>query len=224
VAPPAKAEPPTVTPAEAEAPPMTPADAELPALSPDAELPALSPAEPDLRPTQENADLAEPAPAAPEEPRSQLALATVSPPTLREAMQSLLELRATATPEVSHQVYAARTEEAKGPVERYLADTTDTRASIKAAVASAMRFYSVASAAWKVFDSKGDLVLVGRDPAIVQCPQLQRAIARDAARWKFKADDPGFAGLMAGSEGIADLWACASDKIVEAEILITDRR
>ncbi|PYN06403.1 MAG: hypothetical protein DME06_18515, partial [Candidatus Rokuibacteriota bacterium] len=84
---------------------------------------------------------------------------------------------------------------------------------MKKALTTAMRLYAFAASAWSVYADKGDFAGVGRDPAIAECPQLQRSIDRDAAQWKFKADDPAFVGLIAGSEGLPDLWACASDRL-----------
>jgi hypothetical protein len=153
-------------------------------------------------------------------PRPEPDLATLAPPTLREAMQAVLELRASTATGPSREDYAARTEAARARVERYVGDTSDRRAGVKQALASAMRFYTTAAAAWGAFDAKGDLAAIGHDPAIAACPHLRQTIEHDAAQWKFDAGDPAFIGLMAGTEGVEDLWACASDKLDEAQDLL----
>ncbi len=147
-------------------------------------------------------------------------LATLAPPTLREAMQAVLELRASTAANPSLEDYAARTQEARTRVDRYVGDASDRRAAVKQALTSAMRFYAAAASAWSTFDSKRDFAAVGREPALAACPHLRQTIEHDAAQWKFNAADPAFVGLMAGTEGIEDLWACASDKLNEAQALL----
>jgi hypothetical protein len=189
--------------------------------------PAPPPPAPESKPAPETeAKPAEPAPTAAIQtprpappPRPALDLASVSPATLREAIQALSDLRAAAVDDISRADYAARADEAKPRVERYLSDR-DGRAEVKEAIASAMRLYSFAATAWSVYSMRGDFATVGRDPALAECPRLQKAIAEDAARWQFDAKNPGFAGMLAGSEGLPDLWACAADRLAEAEQLI----
>ena len=194
----------------AAAVPPTPADsAPAPAESPTARREPAPPAEPG--PTPPAARAAETAPPAPS--GSTIVLARLSPSTLRDAMQALLDLRAAAVPGASPEEYKARVVQATPLVDRYRADDGDPRADVKKALTTAMRLYAFAASAWRVYADKGDFAGVGRDPAIAECPQLQRSIDRDAAQWKFKADDPAFVGLIAGSEGLPDLWACASDRL-----------
>ncbi len=135
-------------------------------------------------------------------------------------MRALFDLRAVAVPGGSPEEYKARVAQATPVVDRYRADDGDPRADLKKALTTAMRLYAFAASAWSVYAEKGDLAGVGRDPAIAECPQLQRSIDRDAADWKFKADDPAFVGLIAGSEGLPDLWACASDRLDAAAKLL----
>ena len=122
--------------------------------------------------------------------------------------------------ELGERVGQFRVGDATARVDRYLKDPEDSRAGIKRALASAMRFFSFAATAWSNFDARGDFGAVGRASAIGECPRLREAIERDAARWEFGANDPAFAGLIAGSEGLHDLWACAADKVDEAERLV----
>jgi hypothetical protein len=193
----------------AAAPPPPADPAPTPAESPTA--PGEPAAPPEPGPTPPAAKAAEATPPAPS--GSTIVLARLSPSTLRDAIQALLDLRAVAVPGTSPAEYKARVVQATPIVDRYRADDGDPRADLKRALTTAMRLYAFAAAAWSVYAEKGDLAGVGRDPAIAECPQLQRSIARDAADWKFKADNPAFAGLIAGSEGLPDLWACASDRL-----------
>jgi hypothetical protein len=163
---------------------------------------------------------AEPPPSPPE---IALDLDALKPSTLREAMRKLSELRAATTDGVDHDRYRALMDEVNASVDRYLKDAADDRAQVKQSLAAATRLYAFAGMAWRVFDTKGDLSTVGRAPTISESPQLRQAIERDAARWKFRADDPAFAGLIAGSEGLRDLWSCAADRINEAARLIAKR-
>lgn len=183
---------------------------------------AIVPAEPTPAPSEAKpAETTPPVPPAP--PRPTIVIAKLSPSTLRDALQALFDLRAAAVPGIGSDDYAARVAQAKPPVDRYLGDGGDAQAAVKSALTTAMRLYSFAASAWSVYVDKGDFASVGRDPAIAECPRLQHAIERDAADWKFKADDPAFAGLIAGSEGLPDLWACASDRLVAAEKLLAEQ-
>ena len=139
-------------------------------------------------------------------------------------MQALTDLRAFVGDGVSDSDYAARAGEASRHVDRYLADPEDGRTEVKKALASATRLYSFAASASSVYAAKGDFAVVGRDPAIAECPRLRRAIEQAAVRWGFRAGDPAFAGLIAGTEGLKDLWACAADKLGEAETLIAEQK
>ncbi len=159
----------------------------------------------------------------PRPPEIALDLDALKPSTLREAMRKLSEVRAATTDGVGHDRYRALLVEVNASVDRYLKDATDDRAQLKQSLAAATRLYTFAGMAWSVFDTKGDLSTVGQAPTISECPQLRQAIERDAARWRFKADDPAFAGLIAGSEGLRDLWSCAADRINEAARLIAKR-
>ena len=194
----------------AAAAPPTPADAApTPAESPTARREPAGPAEPG--PTPPAAKTAETTPPAPS--GSSIVLARLSPSTLRDAMQALFDLRAVAVPGTSAEEYKARVVQATPLVDRYLADDHAPRPDLKKVLRTAMRLYAFAASASSVYAAKGDFAGVGRDPAIAECPRLQRSIDRDAADWKFKADDPAFAGMIAGSEGLPDLWACASDRL-----------
>jgi hypothetical protein len=201
----------------AAAAPPTRADATpTPAESPTARREPAAPAEPGpTPPAAKTAETTPPAPAG-----SSIVLARLSPSTLRDAMRALFDLRAVAVPGASPEEYKARVVQTTPVVDRYRADDGDPRADLKKTLTTAMRLYAFAASAWSVYAEKGDLAGVGRDPAIAECPQLQRSIDRDAADWKFKADDPAFVGLIAGSEGLPDLWACASDRLDAVEKLL----
>ncbi|MBI3628498.1 MAG: hypothetical protein HY217_02755 [Candidatus Rokubacteria bacterium] len=207
------------------APARSPAARSVPpaAPKPEAKPAAAAPTEPDsaaapAEPARIEARAVEPPRPAPP-PRPALEIARVSPVSLREAMQALLDLRAAAVEGVSHADYATRTDDAKPRVLAYLSEA-EGRADIKQAIESAMRLYSFAATAWSVYATRGDFAVVGRDPILGECPRLVKAIEEDAARWHFDAKNPGFAGMIAGSEGVPDLWACAANKLGEAEQLV----
>lgn len=207
---------PARSPAARSAPPAAPKPEAKPAAAAPATEPesAAAPAEP----ARIEARAVEPPRPAPP-PRPALEIARVSPVSLREAMQALLDLRAAAVEGVSHADYATRTDDAKPRVLAYLSEA-EGRADIKQAIESAIRLYSFAATAWSVYATRGDFAVVGRDPILGECPRLVKAIEEDAARWHFDAKNPGFAGMIAGSEGVPDLWACAADKLGEAEQLV----
>lgn len=188
--------------------------AEVPPKEPEPESTAALPVEPPPPPTSTRR-ARNPAP-----PRPEPDLAAVSPETLRDALRAIFELRGSALPSAPLADYFARAQEAQAAVERYAADASDGRPQLKAALTAAVRFYSFAASAWRTFDAQGDFAAVGRDPLITTCPHLRQTIEHDAAQWQFNAADPAFIGLMAGSEGIEDLWACASDKVNEAQDLL----
>jgi hypothetical protein len=192
----------------AAAGPPTPAEAApTPAESPAQREPA-APAEPGPPPPAAKA-----AESTPPAPSGSIVMARLSPSTFREAMQALFDLRAVAVPGASPEDYKARVVEATPVVDRYLADDRAPRRDLKKVLGTTMRLYAFAASAWSVYAEKGDFARVGRDPAIAECPRLQRSIDRDATDLKFRADDPAFVGMIAGSEGLPDVWACAADRL-----------
>ena len=190
--------------------PPTPADtAPAPAESPTTPRePAAAPEPGPATPPAKTAETTPPAPLG-----ARIVLARLSPSTLRDAMQALFDLRAVAVPGASPEEYKARVVQATPVVDRYLADDRAPRRDLKKVLGTAMQLYAFAGSAWSVYAEKGDFAGVGRDPTIAECPRLQRSIERDAADLKFKADDPAFAGMIAGSEGLPDVWACAADRL-----------
>lgn len=213
------------SPKRGEAPraaPGSPAPSAAPEPSPPAHAAEPAPAPAETRAPEAQPETTPPeaqAPAAPSPPPP-LDVAKLSPDTLRDALRALLDLQALAAEGVDQSDYAARVEAARARVARYASDPGDRRAEVKQALSDAVRLYAFAAAAGSAYAARGDLAAIGRDPTIDECPRLRQAIGREAAQLGFKADNPAFGGLIAGSEGMRDLWACAADRIARAEELI----
>lgn len=149
-------------------------------------------------------------PSAPAPPR-----ATFSP-QLEEALTALRRLQTATAGAVTQTDYARLVGEIKERVEPLLGGAPEA-SDLKSPATAALRYHVFAAEAWGVYDRKGDLATVGRDPVVAECDRLREAITRDAMRFRFNPADPAFAGLMAGSEGLPALWACAAGKLAEVE-------
>lgn len=139
------------------------------------------------------------------------------PAGVATAVTALGRLQAVTTRPVAPGDYAALVEEVRREVERSLGDAPADHADTRRAIGTAIRYHAFAALAGTVYDAKGDLASVGRDPLIAECRQLAELVAGEAARLGLNPIDPVVVGLIAASEGPPALRACASEKITEAE-------
>lgn len=150
-----------------------------------------------------------PAPAPPPPPALPVAIAT--------ALTAVGRLQAATTNPITSGAYAALVDEVRREVERSLGDPGSEQPDVRNAIGSAIRYHAFAAFAGVVYEARGDLASVGRDPVIAECRALAELIGREAERLKFNPADPVVVGLIAASEGASALRACASEKLTEAE-------
>lgn len=144
-----------------------------------------------------------------------------------EAMNALKGLQSVTRGGITYTEYAPQVKAAKSLVDRYLREPPEqgSRAA-RAAIAEAMQYYVLASAAWNARVARGDYAIAGADPVIEKCPELKRVVDEAYAE---RAKTPAYlkstptSALTAYDDGRAVaanlpiVWACASDKIAEAE-------
>jgi hypothetical protein len=136
---------------------------------------------------------------------------------LETAFFAFRRLQAATARSLGREEYEALIAETRERVDRYLTAPVAEDPDIRQALDTALRYHLFAAAAWARYDARDDLRPLGTDPVIAQCRDLRELIARDAARWQFNPLDPGFAGLIAASEGRGALWACAAEAVARAE-------
>jgi len=139
------------------------------------------------------------------------------PAALATALTALGRLQAATTRPLGSSDYAALVDEVRGEVERSLGDPASHQPEVRTAIGSAIRYHAFAAFAGAVYEARGDLASVGRDPVIAECPALAELTRREAGRLGFDPKDPVVVGLIAASEGASALRACASEKLTEAE-------
>ena len=157
--------------------------------------------------------------------------ASAQPPA-QDALDALRGLRSVTHAGVNYRDYSSRSLDAKVKVDRYI-QSGDTSAS-KAPIGDAMHFYMMAASAWNakiIRDVKSQFAgykAVGADQRVLECPAMKlflekmRATLTSGPRVRggemTRAEEDGFAIAYAG---LPVLWSCASDKIAEAEKLLT---
>lgn len=172
-----------------------------------------------VAPSASTAPLPEPAPS----PAPSIASTPIAPPSPRPlspqvaaALAVLDKLQAATEQTPAPGDYAARVEQVRREVEDALAAAPD-EADVRRAIVAAVHYHEFAAFAGAVYEERGDLALIGRDPVIVECRALSEQISRDATRLRMNPTDPSVAGLFAATEGAPPLRACAGEKIAEAE-------
>jgi len=131
-----------------------------------------------------------------------------------EALRALKGLQSVTAAKVDYQTYAPRVLDAKGHVERFLQRSRDGEPEVRKLLAEAIAFHDLASSAWsaKIVDRLESYEAAGDDALLERCPRV--------AIGSLLRLSPLGRGLALSFGGIPGLWACASDRIVEAERLL----
>ena len=145
-----------------------------------------------------------------------------------KAITALEALRSVAQPAVAYGDYALHVKDAQIAVDQYVQKSEEGPA-IRGAIADSMHFYALAGSAWNASRSRGNYADVGSDRALARCGPAQRVIAEskrtNTALWRSKGPGEAAAtGMVIGNGGLPALWACASDKLAEAEKLQTGEK
>jgi hypothetical protein len=138
-----------------------------------------------------------------------------------EALKTLQS--ATKSPE-AFKGYQPRLADAKAAVDRYLKAADPKEAPAREAIEAAFQFHALAASALKPHMTDSEFAAVGQDPALEQCPQFNQVLAnlQKMNPKAFSTGDPARSrGIMVSMLGLGAVWACASDKVAEAERLLS---
>jgi hypothetical protein len=150
--------------------------------------------------------------------------AVTSPqPSLRgDALRALKGLQSATAGGVIYRDYASRVTDAKIIVDRYLQDDKSDNDSVKAAIAGAMNYYTIATRAWSASFPGANSEALMPDPAIHECVTAMKEIERrrkDLGQlYKDSPRKDSLDGIYLAAH-FSSIWPCASDKIAEAERL-----
>jgi hypothetical protein len=162
--------------------------------------------------------------------------APTPPPALRidpvseasAVLAPLKTLRSIAQAGTNYRDYAQRVADTKPTVDTYVSE--GEASPIKAAIGEAMDYYAFAATAWKAslsWAGYDEYIQIGSNPLVAKCPKLEEEIkqsqqVRAAISSGRKPREVHLAeGVVIANHGTAQLWACASDRISEAERLLT---
>ena len=153
----------------------------------------------------------------------------------RESLDALRALQSITSSGVGYRDYAPRVLDARIKVDHYLKSAQENEKA-RAPISSAMRYYELAAQAWNtnlVTTSKslGSTLEVFKalveDKEVSECPALKSMLAevrRSVPPFaKSPMDISGVMGTFLGQNRLPTLWACAKDKISEAETLLAIR-
>lgn len=151
----------------------------------------------------------------------------------RETLQALNAVQAVARWGVRWRDHASRVLDAREQVDRFLQEPEESDADLTRAIVLAMEYYALASSAWTAKAVDRNYLAVGKHPALKECARIQRVISRTPPPFAIPAHiqamqeslaaryGQGYvAGVRVAYLGIPTLWACAAEKIAEAERLM----
>jgi uncharacterized protein YfaQ (DUF2300 family) len=135
-------------------------------------------------------------------------------------MKALKGLASIAQAGVTYRDYAPRVLDAKVVVDRSLQSSPDE------AIGAAMRLYVFVSSAWSVTLAEGDYESIGNDRALADCPTATTAINAAVRRLGYAPRNltPAYVRGFLIKEAFPAFWACASDKIAEAEKALGEKK
>lgn len=147
-----------------------------------------------------------------------------SPSPRDEALKALKGLQSVAQAGTNYRDYSPRVSDAKIMVDRYLSGA-DSYDSAKTPIAAGMHYYVLAGSAWSSSISRSNYERVGADPAVGECEPARHVIAESKRTlpiiWRSPVGEATTVGIVIGAGGISALWSCASDKIADAERLLS---
>jgi hypothetical protein len=132
-----------------------------------------------------------------------------------DGLAALKSLTAATRVGLSYREYSRRVLDTKPSVDRWIGGSAD--AAEKTAATQAMALHVLASRAWRARIVKDGFDAVARDPVLSICEPAKKVLESAAKRDGFALDNSGWVALTLGSEGIQALWACAADRVAEAE-------
>ena len=137
-------------------------------------------------------------------------------PRLAAALAALEGLQAATVTALKPADYMARVAEVSIEITPALSETPD-RSDVRDAIDAAIRYHAFAARAESVYEGRGDLAAIGRDPVVATCRPLTELVARAAAQLGLDPSHPVVVGLVASTEGAPALRTCAAEQIAEAE-------
>jgi hypothetical protein len=136
------------------------------------------------------------------------------------AIEALKTVQAATKSPEAFKSYESRVGDAKTAVGRYLQSPSAGDATLQGAVKAALHYYEIGGAATRPHMTDADFAAVGRDPALDQCPQIKDVIAaaqRMSPKTFAGGDQARNRGLTVSMFGLGAVWACAAERLAEAE-------
>jgi hypothetical protein len=143
------------------------------------------------------------------------------------AIEALKAVQAATKSPEAFKSYESRVGDAKTAVGRYLQSPSAGDATLQGAVKAALHYYEIGGAATRPHMTDADFAAVGRDPALDQCPQIKDVIAaaqRMSPKTFAGGDQARNRGLTVSMFGLGAVWACAAERVAEAERLVEKSR
>ena len=133
-----------------------------------------------------------------------------------DALRAVKNLGAATQAGVTYQDYSARVATANGVVAQFVESGGANPSAVGERVGEAMRFYVLATRAWSARLQRQGTLDLRDDPLIIPCLLAKNAVyepdTRDPGPLRFATQDALWGAQQA-------FWACASDKVAEAEQL-----
>jgi hypothetical protein len=141
----------------------------------------------------------------------------------RAALDALKALQSATRSPDAFKSYQPRLSDGKAAVDRYVQAADAREEPARAAIEAALYYHTLVASALKPHLTDSEFAALGRDPALDQCAQFKEVFANTQRLnpKAFSTGDPARArGITVSMFGLGALWACASDKIAEAERLL----
>jgi hypothetical protein len=143
------------------------------------------------------------------------------------AIEALKAVQAATKSPEAFKSYESRVGDAKTAVNRYLQSSPAGDPALQGAMKAALQYYVIGSSATRPHMTDADFAAVGRDPALDQCPQIKDVIAaaqRMSPKTFAGGDQARNRGLTVSMFGLGAVWACAAERVAEAERLLDKTR
>jgi hypothetical protein len=143
------------------------------------------------------------------------------------AIEALKAVQAATKSPEAFKSYESRLGDAKTAVNRYLQSPSPGDPAIQGALKIALQYYIIGSSATRPHMTDADFAAVGQDPALDQCPQIKDVIAaaqKMSPKTFSGGDQARNRGLTVSMFGLGAVWACAADRVAEAERLADKSR
>ncbi len=148
-------------------------------------------------------------------------LARASSPSATEPESEVLAvvkaLRAIVSAGIAAREYAAAVSDARAAVDRYLATSVSGPPPGGPELRDAVHYYQMAEFAWRNHSVASDTVWLRRDDALDRCAGYREFASEMQAKGESHYSERTRSFVLISDRVLAVLWACAADRILEAE-------